>query len=315
MKRDNINYLVVGVFVLATLGVLLGVLYKLTGRVGDSEAYHVHYGNITGLSDGSRVTYEGYQVGFVAGVVPEQGEAGTRYRVELRIKRDWRIPADSVARIYSAGLLAETVINIEEGASRERLAPGAEIAGAQGEDLFAAMGGIASDLGELTREGIRPLIDNLNRTVSGLGGELEARVPRLLGELESILHKLDQGADGLARLLDTDNTQRVTSIVADVEASARDFRALSAGLRGTQAQLDALLGEAQAVVGDNRGDLRQSVQALRRTLDSVAREVDGILYGLEGSSRNLHEFTRELRGNPGLLLRGGAAAEQGVNGD
>lgn len=315
MKRDNINYLAVGIFVLSALVVLLAVLYKLTGRVGDSDPYHVIYGNITGLADGSRVTYEGYQVGFVAGVQPEQGEAGTRYRVELRVKRGWRIPADSVARIYSAGLLAETVINIEEGESRERLAPGAEIAGVQGGDLFAALGDIADDLGGLSRDGIRPLLDNLNRTVSGIGGELETRVPRILGDMESMVRKLDQSADGLTRMLDAGNTRRVGNIIADVETTARNFRELSASLQGTQAQLDTLLGDAHGIVGDNRDDLRETVQALRRTLDSVAREVDGILYGLEGTSRNMHEFSRELRGNPGLLLKGGPAPVQGVDGD
>ncbi|MFP5505671.1 MAG: MlaD family protein [Gammaproteobacteria bacterium] len=315
MKRDNINYLAVGIFVLSVLVVLLAVLYKLTGRVGDSDPYHVIYGNITGLADGSRVTYEGYQVGFVAGVEPEQGDAGTRYRVELRVKRGWRIPVDSVARIYSAGLLAETVINIEEGASREWLAPGGEIAGVQSGDLFAALGDIADDLGGLSRDGIRPLLDNLNRTVSGIGGELETRVPRILGDMESMVRKLDQSADGLTRMLDAGNTRRVGNIIADVETTARNFRELSASLQGTQVQLDALLGDAQGIVGDNRDDLRETVQALRRTLDSVAREVDGILYGLEGTSRNMHEFSRELRGNPGLLLKGGPAPEQGVDGD
>jgi phospholipid/cholesterol/gamma-HCH transport system substrate-binding protein len=315
MRRDNINYLAVGIFVLAALVALLVVLYKLTGRVGDSDPYHVLYGNITGLADGSRVTYEGYQVGFVAGVTPEQGETGTRYRVELRLKRGWRIPADSVARIYSAGLLAETVINIEEGESRERLAPGGEIAGVQGGDLFAALGDIAADLGGLTREGIRPLLDNLNRTVTGLGGELETRVPRILDDMESMAQKLDQSADGLTRMLDAGNTTRVGNIIADVETTARNFRELSASLQGTQAQLDTLMGDVQGVVGDNREDLRQTVQSLRRTLDSVAREVDGILYGLEGASRNMHEFSRELRGNPGLLIKGGPTPELGVNGD
>lgn len=315
MKRDNINYLAVGIFVLSALVVLLAVLYKLTGRVGDSDPYHVIYGNITGLADGSRVTYEGYQVGFVAGVQPEQGEAGTRYRVELRVKRGWRIPVDSVARIYSAGLLAETVINIEEGASRDWLMPDSEIAGVQGGDLFAALGDIADDLGGLSRDGIRPLLDNLNRTVSGIGGELETRVPRILGDMESMVRKLDQSADGLTRMLDAGNTRRVGNIIADVETTARNFRELSASLQGTQAQLDALLGDAHGIVGDNRDDLRETVQALRRTLDSVAREVDGILYGLEGTSRNMHEFSRELRGNPGLLLKGGPAPAQGVDGD
>ena len=315
MKRDNINYLAVGGFVLAGLVVLLVVLYKLTGRVGDSEPYHAYYSNITGLTDGSRVTYEGYQVGFVAGVEPEQTPDGTRYRVEMRIKHGWKIPADSVARIYAAGLLAETVINIEEGKRRDYLQADAEIVGQQGADMFAALSTVANDIGGLTQDTIKPLLENLNRQVSGLGGELEARVPRILTDVESMVSKLDQSADGLSKILSAGNTQRVGNVIGDVEATARNFHALSASLQGTQTQLDALLQDAQGLVGGNQEDLRAAVLGLRKALDTVSREVDGILYDLQGASRNMYEFSRELRGNPGLLLNGRPAEDKGVNDD
>ncbi|MBI5460789.1 MAG: MCE family protein [Gammaproteobacteria bacterium] len=315
MKRDNINYLAVGSFVLAGLIVLLVVLYKLTGRVGDSEPYHAYYGNITGLTDGSRVTYEGYQVGFVAGVEPEQTPEGTRYRVEMRIKRGWRIPADSVARIYAAGLLAETVINIEEGKSRDYLQADAEIPGQQGADMFAALSTVANDIGGLTQGTIKPLLENINRQVTGLGGELGTRVPRILTDVEAMVGKLDKSADGLTRMLNASNTQRVGNIIGDVEATAHNFHALSASLQGTQTQLDALLRDAQGMVGGNQEDLRAAVLGLRNALDSVSREVDGVLYDLQGASRNMNEFSRELRGNPGLLLNGRPAEDKGVNGD
>lgn len=315
MRRDSLNYLAVGAFVLAALAMFLVVLYKLTGRVGDSDPYHVDYANITGLADGSRVTYEGYQVGFVAGVEPVQGEDGTRYRVNLRIKRGWKIPDDSVARIYSAGLLAETVIDIEEGASRSYLASGAGIVGAQGGDMFAALGAAAGDIGSLTRDSLRPLLDNLNRLVTDLGGELGGRVPKILGDVEAVVGKLDRGAGRLAGMLDARTEQGVRSIVRDGEAAARNFRELSAGLRATQAQLDALLGQAHGLVTDGGSDVRGAVLALRQALESISGEVDGILFELEVASRNMSEFSRELRGNPGLLLKGRPPAERGVNGD
>ncbi|MFA7592672.1 MAG: MlaD family protein [Thiohalobacteraceae bacterium] len=315
MRRDSINYFAVGTFVLVALAVLLVVLYKLTGRVGDSDPYHVHYANITGLADGSRVTYEGYQVGFVAGVEPLQDTAGTRYRVNLRIKRGWKIPADSVARIYSAGLLAETVINIEEGHSRTYLASGAELPGALGTDMFAVLDAVADDIGGLTRDSLRPLLDNLNHVVSDLGGEFGGRVPKILGDVETMVEKLDRGAGHLAGMLDARTQQGVRSIISDGEITARNFRELSAGLRATQAQLDALLSEVHGLVADSGSDGRAAVLALRQLLEGVSGEVDGILFELEATSRNMNEFSRALRGNPGLLLTGSPPAERGVNGD
>lgn len=316
MKRDNVNYLAVGTFVLIALTILLLTIYKLTGRAGDSDSYHVYYDNITGLTDGSRVTYEGYQIGFVAGVAPEQNGDGTRYRVTLNVKRGWHIPQDSVARIYSAGLLAETVINIEEGERHDaRLEPGSEIAGQQGGDMFAALGSVATDIGSLTRDTLRPLLDNLNRQVTGLGGEMETRVPRILDNVESMVAKLDKSAGALAQILNGDNSRRIGNILGDVESTATNFRTLSSNLQETQVQLDAVLSDAHGLVGSNQDDVRASVLSLRQALDSVAREIDGILYELNSASRNMNEFSRELRGNPGLLLKGGPAADKGVNGD
>lgn len=315
MKRDNINYLAVGSFVLVALVLLLGVLYKLTGRVGDSDPYHTYYSNVTGLFDGSRITYEGYQIGYIKSVRPEQTAEGTQYRIDMRLKHGWKIPADSVARIYAAGILAETVINIEEGSGSDYIQVDARIPSQQGVDMFAALATVASELGGLTRDTIKPLLENVNRQVAGIGGDLEARVPRILANIESMVGKLDVGAQGLNKILSAGNTERVDNIIGDVEATAHNFNALSLGLKDTQTQLDELVKGVHAMVGGNKEDLRASVLGLRTALDTMSREVDGILYDLQGASRNMNEFSRELRGNPSLLLRGMPAEDKRVNSD
>lgn len=315
MKRDNVNYLSVGVFVLVAMGVLLVVLYRLTGRVGDSDPYHVYYSSISGLIDGSRVTYQGYQVGFVADVEPEQSENGTRYRVNLQVKQDWKIPSDSVARIYSSGLLAETVIDIEEGKSRVYLSSGGEIAGQQGADMFAMLSDVASDIGGLTRNSIRPLVDNLNAHVSGLSNQLAMRIPKILDGLESMVVQLNKGAERLAGLLDERSENSVRTIIDDVEATAKNFHTFSAGLQSTQSELDGLVQDAHGVIEANHGDIRATALALRKSLDSISGEIEGILFELEAASRNINEFSRELRSNPGLLLYRRPAEQQGVSRD
>jgi phospholipid/cholesterol/gamma-HCH transport system substrate-binding protein len=315
MKRDNINYLAVGVFVLLAMGVLLIVLYRLTGRVGGSDPYHVYYSNISGLIHGARVTYQGYQVGVVADVEPEQSEKGTRYRVNLQVKQDWKIPSDSVARIYSSGLLAETVIDIEEGKSRVYLSEGGEISGQPGTDMFATLSDVAGDIGGLTRDSVRPLLDNLNAHVSGLGNELAVRIPNILDGLESMVEQLDQGAERLAGLLDERAANSMRAIIDDVAATAKNFHRFSSGLQSTQSELDGLLQDAHRVIEANDGDIRATALALRKSLDSISGEVDGILFELESASRNINEFSRELRSNPGLLFNGRPAEQPRVSRD
>lgn len=310
MRRDNINYFMVGLFTLISLAVLLVALYRITGRVGQAEPYHVHFDNIAGLGKGTHVTYEGYQVGYVDRLVPEQSEAGTRYRVELLIRRDWRIPADSEARIHATGLLGDTVIEIEEGGSREYLEPGAAIAGAPGQDMFAVLNQVAGEIGGLTRDSLRPLLDNLNRQVSGIGGELQGRLPGILAGLESMTRRLDNSAGRLESILDTDTETRVDSILGNVDDMSRELAGLSRGLQDSQQALDALLTDAHAVVRDNDSDVRRTVTGLRRSVETSSRAIDAILHDLRQASRNMNEFSRQIRGNPGLLIRGRPQQEE-----
>ncbi len=46
MKRDNINYLVVGSVVIAAMLLFLYVLYRLTGGVGENDLYLATYDNV-----------------------------------------------------------------------------------------------------------------------------------------------------------------------------------------------------------------------------------------------------------------------------
>ena len=310
MKRDNINYLAVGLFVLVSLAVLMVVLYRITGRVGQAESYHVYYDNVTGIAEGSLVTYEGYQVGFVEAIRPEQAPGGTRYRVELRIRKGWRIPEDSRARITASGLLSDTVIDIQEGGSERFLAAGGEIPGAPNTDMFAVMGEVAGDLGSLIRNSLRPLLDNLDRQVTAIGDEVSGGLPPIMEKLNRLVARLDESAAHLNRMLDGDAEAKVDRILDNVDVLAANLATLSDGLRETKAGLDELVQHTHALVDDNDEEVHRAVQGLRRSIEVMESSIDAIVYDLEGASRNMNEFSRQIRNNPGLLLNGRAPADR-----
>ena len=70
MKQQNNSYLSVGAFVLAMLLGLMVMLVMITGFVWSADYYTVRYENVTGLSRGSPVTFEGCQIGRVSTVNP-----------------------------------------------------------------------------------------------------------------------------------------------------------------------------------------------------------------------------------------------------
>lgn len=302
MKRDNINYTLVGIVVLAALAILLTALFVITGRGGASVSYFTDYRNVTGLGYGAPVFYEGFRIGQVAGIEPVRKDGRTSYRVELAVRRDWPLPSDSIAKLSSSGLLADVAIAISEGGSKTLLKPGAIINGEEGQDLFGAVNDLASEVTVLTRDRLRPLIENLSTRVESIAANLDASAPTLLAEAETLLKRMNTASDSVNRILSARNRDLVDATLEDLAGTAGNARKVSGELDATRARLDALLVELQGTVAENRPDIREAISDLSQITASLARRIDAISNNLESSSRNLNEFTREVRKSPNRLL-------------
>ena len=90
MKRENVNYFAVGIFVVAMLILFMVVLFQITGRAGPTDSYQVFLDNVAGLKRGTPVFYEGYQVGQVEQITPEREAGQTRYRLALTLPAGWQ---------------------------------------------------------------------------------------------------------------------------------------------------------------------------------------------------------------------------------
>lgn len=312
MRRDSINYLAVGSIVLLALGLFLYALFRLTGSVGENTPYVVHYANITGLSDGTPVTYEGYKIGSVGMIEPIREQGQTRYRLTLLLRDGWPIPTDSVARIRSEGLLADTVINISEGTSDTLLEPGGTLAGGLTVDMFSAMNSMANNVNELLETEFKKLLENLDGRVSAIGEQFDEKLPPLLDSVDRLLATLQAAADRLPHFFDEETEQRFDRIMNNGVELSDQLLAFTNGLGKTRAAADALVRESRATVNENRDDIRRATVALRDALEQLAADTDAILQNLDGASRNMNEFSRQIRQNPGLLLNSRPARETGI---
>lgn len=295
MKRDTTNYVLVGAVVVAALALLLIGLALITGRGVASDDYVVRYRNVTGLRYGAPVFYQGYRIGQVGKVTPERNAEGTRYRVTLAIRRDWPIPQDSPARLQSSGLLADVSIGIREGASHEMLKPGGELKGEEGADIFAAMNELASQVSELTRTQISPLIQTLSQRVDSITGTLDKSAPLIMDQTRALLDRMNRASDALNDVLKPQNRAAVGAILGQVKG-------LSTELRKTRATLDQALADLAGIAKENRPDVRRSAQDLSSVLEALSSRMDVITHHLESSSLNLDEFSREIRKSPNRLI-------------
>jgi len=295
MKRETINYTLVGVVVLAALVLLLASLYAITGKGGPSTNYVVRYRNVTGLTFGAPIFYEGYRIGQVGGIEPLRKDGKTVYLVELGVRRDWPIPMDSTAKLASSGLLADVSIAIREGRAATMLKPGAEIKGEEAADVFAALNTLAGEVSFLTRERITPLIESLSTRVDSITSSIDTQTPLLFEEASALLAKLNNAAVSVNEVLSPQNRGNIDQTLAHI-------RDVTADLKGTQQQLDALLANVDAIAVENRPTVREAVLNVSQITASIARRIDAIANHLESSSRNIDEFSREIRKSPNRLL-------------
>jgi len=320
MKHQNFSYFAAGLFVLAMFAGLIGTLFYLTGRTGPSEDYHVYYEDVAGLVKGTPVTFRGFRVGRLAHIEPEFDGTKVRYRVTLTVSEGWPISTDSVASIVSSGLLSSINIDISGGKSDQRLEPGSVIAGREAVSMFAALDSIAGEADRLVDDGIMPVLANLNARINGIADPLESgatqlsqdltagaatlrkSVDSLSGGLSEFLERLNNSAGNLQKILNDENREHIASFLSKMDDSATHLQRLSVDIQQSRAHLDTLLIGANGLVTDNRANLAQAVGDLKSSMASVAQNVDAIAYNLKITSRNMAEFSRLIRQNPGLLL-------------
>ncbi len=300
MKRDSVNYVLVGAVVAAAFVLLIASLVIITGRSGASSDYVAHYRNVTGLRYGAPVFYQGYRIGQVSAIDPERGSGAdgklsTRYKVTLAVRRDWPMPKDSVARLTSTGLLADVAIGIDEGASREIAAPGSELAGMESTDIFASVGELAGQLTDLTKNQIAPLVKNLSAHLDSIASVIDQNTPQLIDKASTLLQRLNTASDNINDVLKPANRAAVGAILGNVRDLSRDLRA-------TQDKLKQAITEIDAIARENRPGIRDSVDDLRSIMSALSGRIDSISQHLEVAARNFDEFAREVRMNPNRLL-------------
>lgn len=300
MRNTKLNYVIVGSFVLAMLVSLIASVVMLTGRTGATDAYFATYDNVTGVKFGTQVMYEGYPIGQVEEVTPITEGARMSFKVDFSVVEGWRLPSDSIAKIAAPGLLSAITLSISAGESADALKPGSEIQGEENADMFAVVSQVADDL--------RPLMKTINSTVGSFGklletditdmvGDIAQRAPRIADNIEDFTDKINQSSDQLLALLTPQNREKIESMIGNLDVAATNFTELSSNL-------DGLVKEMDDLITDNKENIDKSMVDLRYVSDSVARHIDSMNQNMDAAARNLYEFSRQIRQNPGLLLGG-----------
>jgi phospholipid/cholesterol/gamma-HCH transport system substrate-binding protein len=316
MKDSRINYVMVGSFVLAMLVALVVVVALLTGRTGSTDAYYTRMDNVAGIKYGTKVTFEGFQVGQVESITPSRMDGKASFRLELSVQHDWPIPKDSVARVAASGILAAVTVDIKGGKDTEMLKPGTDIAAGPAANIFAVMNDVAGQVADLNQNALKPLLSSLTQQVGALGIILEKHAPEMVSNMIAITAdlavKTPRITADVERMTGTLSNKVVTEGNAEqIRRSLSNMAELSAGLQESRQKIDTMLTSLDKTVTGNKDNIDQSLKDLRHTLQAVSRNIDSVTYNLDGTTRNLHEFSRQIRDNPGVLIGGTKRGDEG----
>lgn len=291
----------VGVFALAALGVIVGLVVVLTGALGSHrEELNADFAYAGGLPTGALVRFAGVKVGRVKRVefqpdaVDAQGRrVPVRVVLDLEAKARQALRADATATIGMQGALGESHIELLPGEADEPLAAGQAIRGIDAPRFDVLL----SRMSELLESAVRDeafrnfLVEvsvfaaKLNRFVDGHGDELHTLFPRLLAMLadaEATLGDARTLAHETARLV---KDPKVRGLVDDLAVTAKSAREelppLVATARTLVAKLDSTAGAiTQADVEKVRGTLLK-VDEIARRLTQVSEDAGALLAGLE----------------------------------
>ncbi|MDO8320444.1 MlaD family protein [Rhodoferax sp.] len=301
MKRDSINYTLVGTLVLISMTLLLYAMARLSGNTDQHDEYFTSFPNVAGIADGTPVTFDGFQVGRVHAVEPLAKEGRLQYRVSLFLKQHWKIPIDSSASISASGLLSGQLIDIAQGKSTNYLKPGQDIVGVDAPALMAGLGGLVSDLRDIAHDDVRPMLKNvspvlqdlrpvlqdvrivlknINQQTTSVSGLIKQKGTLTLDQANTALTKLTLAAENLGQMLNADNRQHVDNILKN-------------GAKTTE-QVSQALADFQ----QTESDLRYAMQ-----------QTQTILANLERASRHMNELSRQLHESPSAIFRSPAPVE------
>ncbi|HVZ68051.1 MAG TPA: MlaD family protein [Rhizomicrobium sp.] len=282
------NYAAVGAFVLAcVIGIVVAILWLAGAQYSQEfETYRTYFtGSVTGLGSGTKVRYNGIDVGRVKAVDFDPDDP-KRVIATLEINPDVQIHEDSLASIASEGLTGGTYVEIDGGTKDSPLVtrkPGerypiikskpssiqqlVESAPQVVAKLNKISDALIDVLSEQNRRAISKTLANISDTTSVIKRH-SADIDATLSNLALGTQKLNSSLDDLQKTMGT-----VDLAVRDADVSIKRIGKLA------DDSDKFVTGDGLAQFGQLVGDARRLVESLTRLTDKLNRQPTQLLFG------------------------------------
>lgn len=290
MKREA----KIGLFAVLMIGAAWAGIRFLKGFdvFGRNAEYYAVYDQVGGVQTASPVMVKGVKIGTVSAVTFDPARTD-QVVLQLTVKREYRIPTDSEAKIVSSSLMGSKAIEIVFGTAPTCFEQGDTIRSGRDRDLMDMAG---SEL-DFVKQKISQVTADLSRTLNNVSDLLEtneANITGTLGNLNALsgnmndllaaekrnLESAVENLAGFSEMLGA-NAGRVDSIVGSLNrvAATLDEERFAEKLTGTVATLDALMTKIDE--GDGTLGMLLNDKALYDSLTVASGNLSALLADLK----------------------------------
>ena len=275
----------VGLFILASIGIILGLLIVTSNALDDRQDFYMRAATADGLTQDTRVSLRGLQIGRVTQVNPRVDDAGVSFVARLSLRRTYpdgtplQLPVGTRA-VIAAPLpisIAAAAVDLEipgQAAGTEFLQPGDTIDSDRIPGAVDLLGEVATALKSEVLQTLaqtQVLIEQSTRTIAETHGIIES-TQSLIG---TTTPKVEEALELLAASL-----ERTDQILAEISPRVGPLQdslmATLAQARRILTSFDTLATTAHELLAENRNVIQEALARLAHTttvLDHFAEQV------------------------------------------
>lgn len=278
----------VGIYALIIIGASCLMIEYLSGTdlLHHTSEYYSYYDDVTGLRPSTPVLIKGVKLGQVTKITIDPDDP-SRVKVVYTIPSSYRIPSNSVTRIFSNGLLGGRTVSIDMGDSKTFIEEDGEILSVVQLDIMDKV----NQQFDSIKQKIELLIDNTNATVQTLNN--------VMNENSQAVNVLLSNLGELSRKLNT------SSIVSDVEELSKSLKRSGEGVESIVKDATQMTEKLKAAhFAEKLSSSLSNLQALLAKIEKGDGDLgkllnDGELYThLTEASLNLGNLLKDVKENP-----------------
>ncbi len=299
MKLNRIQK--IGFFVIAILIALFFAINFFQGYdiFRRSNSYYTSFKEVDGITATAPVYIRGFKVGSIEAI--KFNQKSDMFVVRMSVLREYAIPVDSKAEIYSSDIMGGKSLRISLGNASAIAENGDTLAGGNVPDMLTGLYNAVEPL----KEKAYALLDNLNKALDNVNTLLD---DNSRADLKGSMAKLKTTLANMEEL-----SASLNSIVPGMESSIGNFSEITADLNSPEGDLKQTLSNLNSMTRQlSDANLQETISELNKLLKQIGDPntttgklmTTGELHdSLDSLVNSLDDLIKRIKENPKKYIR------------